>query len=210
MKEIFVYRIIHYIDNPSSVTGFFPDIHRILGKYGFEGFMYSFASTGKFPSKQSWKTLVSRNIEIIESIKFQCAIANEQSLNGIDIIHGEGIPCLIWEFSKDNREHTNRSITVMNLLSRLFGFSYNKMCTLCGSQTDSIAVHLIMYCRNNCSVRTRLWNTLYVYLGHDNYEIFIDLTPREQCIEMFASLPSFTLTRVNKERVLHPYHYFVA
>ena len=200
VKEIFVYRIIHYLDNPSSVTGFFPDIHRILGKYGLEGFMYSFASTGKFPSKQSWKTLVSRNIENIESIKFHCAIANEQSLNGIDIIHGEGIPCLIWEFSKDNREHTNRSITVMNLLSRFFGFSYNKMCTLCGSQTDSIAVHLIMYCRINCSVRTRLWNTLYVYLGHDNYEIFIDLTPREQCIEMFASLPAFTLTEsIRKE-----------
>ena len=88
----------------------------------------------------------------------------------------------------------------MNLLNRLFGLSYNKMCTLCGSQTDSIAVLLIMYCRNNCLVRTRLWNTLYVYLGHDNYGIFIDLTPREQCIEMFASLPSFSLTEsIRKE-----------
>ena len=32
-------------------------------------------------------------------------------MNGIDIIHGEGIPCLIWDFSKDNQEPTNRSIS---------------------------------------------------------------------------------------------------
>ena len=43
---------------------------------------------------------MSRNIENVESIKFQCAIANEQSLNGVDIIHGEGIPCLIWNLVK--------------------------------------------------------------------------------------------------------------
>ena len=61
--------------------------------------MYSFASTGKFPSKLSWKTLVSGNIENIESIKFQCAIANEQSLNGIDNIH-EGFRVLFGNLAK--------------------------------------------------------------------------------------------------------------
>ena len=44
-----------------------------------------------------------------------------------------------------------------------------------------------------CQVRTRLWNTLYVYLGHDYYELFMPFTPREQCKEMLASLPSFAL-----------------
>ena len=199
VKEIFVYRLVHYINSPCSITGFLPDIHRILGKYGLEYVMYSFISDGKFPSKQSWKTLVTRNIMNVETANLQCAIANEQSLHGFEIIHGEVCPCPIWEFSKENREHTNRSITVMNLLSRLFGFSYDKMCILCGLQTDSIAVHLIMYCRGNCSVRTRLWNTLYTYLGQDNYELFIDLTPREQCIEILASLPSFTLTESTRK-----------
>ena len=163
MKEIFVYRLVHYINNPCSITGFFPDIHRILCKYGLECVMYSFISDGKFPSKQSWKTLVTRNIMNVETAKLQCATANEQSLYGFEVIHGEVRPCPIWEFCKENWEHKNRSITVMDLLSRLFGLSYDKMCILCGLQTDSIAVHLIMYCRNNCSVRTRLWNTLYLY-----------------------------------------------
>ena len=74
-----------------------------------------------------------------------------------------------------------------------FIISYDKMCILCGVQTDSIAVHLIMYCRNNCAVRSRLWKTLYMYLGQQNYDQFIALTPREPCIEMFAFLPSFNL-----------------
>ena len=44
--------------------------------------------------------------------------------------------------------------------------------------------------------RSRLWNTLYMYeyLGRFNYELFIELSPREQCIEMLASLPSFALS----------------
>ena len=193
VKEIFVYRLMHYMNSPSSITGFFPDIHRILGKYGLETFIYSFISTGEFPSKQCWKTLITRNIMNVETINLQCAIANEQSMNGFSIIHSELSPCHIWEFSKENREHTNRSITVMILLSRLFGFSYDKMCILCGVQTYSIAVHLIMYCRNNCAVRSRLWKTLYMYLGQQNYDQFIALTPREQCIEMLAFLPSFNL-----------------
>ena len=81
----------------------------------------------------------------------------------------------------------------MILLSRLFGFSYDKMCILCGVQTDSIAVHLIMFCRNNCVVQSRLWKTLYMYLGQHNYDQFIALTPREQCIEMLAFLSSFNI-----------------
>ena len=45
---------------------------------------------------------------------------------------------------------------------------------------------------------------LYLYLGQDNYELFIDLTPREQCIEMLASLPSFSLTEsIRKECFTH-------
>ena len=88
VKEIFVYRLIHYMNDPCSITGFFPDIHRVLGKYGLDTYMYSFTTTGEFPSKQSWKRLVARNILNVETINFQCAIVNEQSLNGFDIIHG--------------------------------------------------------------------------------------------------------------------------
>ena len=96
-------------------------------------------------------------------------------------------PCVIWEFSKECREHTNRCITVMNLMSRLFGFNYNTKCILCGSETESITIHLIMYCQNNYSVQLKLWNSLYFNLGQDNFEVFINLSPKEQCIEMFAA-----------------------
>ena len=33
-----------------------------------------------------------------------------------------------------------------------------------------------------------------MYLGRFNYERFIEVTLREQCIEMLASLPSFALS----------------
>ena len=50
-------------------------------------FMYSFISDGIFPSKQSWKTLVTRNIMNVETANLQCAIANEQSLHGVEVIY---------------------------------------------------------------------------------------------------------------------------
>ena len=82
--------------------------------------------------KDGVQTIVARNILNVETVNFLCAKAIEQSLNRFGIIHGEVSPCHIWEFSGENREHTctNRSITVMVLLSRIFGFSYDKMCIL--------------------------------------------------------------------------------
>ena len=105
-------------------------------------------------------------------------------------------PCVIWELRKKCLEHTNRCITVM---SRLFGFSYYTMCILCGLQTDSLAIHLIMYCRSNSSVRFQLWNCLHVCLGQNNYDLFINLTPKEQCIEMISALPSFCLSGAKRK-----------
>ena len=64
-------------------------------------------------------------------------------------------------------------------------------CTLCGLQTVSLAIHLIMYCRSNSSVLFQVWNSLYVRFGQNNYDLFINLTPKEQCIEMISALPSF-------------------
>ena len=87
----------------------------------------------------------------------------------------------------------------MNLMSRLFGFNYNTKCILCGSETESITIHLIMYCQNNYSVQLKLWNSLYFNLGQDNYEAFINLSPK-QCIEMFAALPSFSLSDAERKQ----------
>ena len=46
VKKVSVYRLIQDINNPISVTGFFPDIYGSLGKYGLECYMYIFI---KFP-----------------------------------------------------------------------------------------------------------------------------------------------------------------
>ena len=90
----------------------------------------------------------------------------------------------------------------MNLMSRLFGFINNTKCILCGSETESIMIHLIIYCQNNYSVQLKLGNSLYFNLGQDNYEAFINLSPKEQCIEMFAALPSFSLSDAEKNNTL--------
>ena len=200
VKEVFVYRLMHYLNNPSSVTGFFPDLQRILGKYQLDFHMFEFIKDGIFPSKHSWKRLVIRSITHVETQKLHHSIVNETFLNGFGKIHNTLNPCVIWEFSKKCREHTNRCITVMNLMSRLFGFNYNTKCILCGSETESITIHLIMYCQNNYSVQLKLWNSLYFNLGQDNYEAFINLSPKEQCIEMFAALPSFSLSDAERKQ----------
>ena len=70
----------------------------------------------------------------------------------------------------------------------------------CIWKPESITIHLIMYCQNNYSVQLKLWNSLYFNLGRDNYEAFINLSPKEQCIEMFAALPSFSLSDAERKQ----------
>ena len=54
-----------------------------------------------------------------------------------------------------------RAYIYVYLISRLFGFNHNTKCILCGSETDYITIHLLMYCQNNCSVQLKLRNSLY-------------------------------------------------
>ena len=131
--------------------------------------MFEFIKDGIFPSKQSWTRLVTRSITHVETQKLQHGIVNETFLNGLGKIHNTLNPCVIWEFSKEYRGHTHRCLTVMNLVSKLFDFSYSTKCILCGSETESITIHLIIYCKNDTSVHLKLWNSLYFNLGQENY-----------------------------------------
>ena len=54
----------------------------------------------------------------------------------------------------------------MNL--RLFGFNDNTKCILCGSETGSITIHLIMCCQDNFSIQLKIFN-----IGQDNNVAFI-------------------------------------
>lgn len=201
-KEIFINRLIHYINNPSSVIGFMPDIHRILAKYGLTDYLYSYISNGAFPSKYSWKTIVQRCILQYETIQLQSRLQSELSLRSFSKVHNKISPCAIWQFSRENYEYTYQCITVMNLLSRLYSCQYRKLCILCGTETDSIALHLIMFCSGNSTFRNRMWNQLYVCLGFGDYQNFISRSHIEQCNELFTGLQSMTLSEVKKKECL--------
>ena len=44
--------------NPKKITGFIPDIVRILRKYSLWEYLDNYLQTGNFPSKSEWKRVV--------------------------------------------------------------------------------------------------------------------------------------------------------
>ena len=61
-RDIFYFRLMHYITNTNRQKGFFHDISRILHKYSLDGAIENFFNTGSFPTKETWKHIIKTKI----------------------------------------------------------------------------------------------------------------------------------------------------
>ncbi len=176
-----------------------PFVYRILGKYGLTTILLRYLSGASFPSSKCWKKTVKTAIYEHEHFELKNRLIIDMSLGQFAAVHSEYVPCYLWQFSRLYRDQTKYCYTVINLVSKLFSHTYVIACTKCEINTDSIAVHNVMFCTYSSNIRHYMWCNLHKSLGSAAYDSLCHMCPRDQLIELITAFPSLNLT--DKERV---------
>lgn len=96
------------------------------------------------------------------------------------------IPCSLWRFSQLYRNYLPYCRTVVLMASKLFSRPYAIICPMGKLVTDSIAIHLVLFCRVNDATRQNMWKSFHNSLGHDTYTSLTNMYYRDQIIEMLS------------------------
>ena len=65
VKEVFIHRLVHFIESQAKTNEFVQDIYRILNKYSIVHILDEYMQTGCFPNKFSWQELVGEKINTL-------------------------------------------------------------------------------------------------------------------------------------------------
>ena len=68
--RVFIIRLTGWKWNANKITGFIPDIVRILRKYSLWEYLDNYLQTGNFPSKSEWKKVVVDSLKKVENEKW--------------------------------------------------------------------------------------------------------------------------------------------
>jgi hypothetical protein len=62
-KQIFITRLLLYLNNCTTISGgFIPDIIKIVKKYDLFSYVDNFVKTSSFPSSKKWKYLIKSSV----------------------------------------------------------------------------------------------------------------------------------------------------
>ena len=190
VKKMFANRLCEYNNCPIRVKGFIPDLVRIVSKYSLTDVLTTFSSTGVFPSKYTWKRLVSSSVKSKHAFLLQSRVMADVTMCDYSIIQSlsELKPCQVWLASKSNRNMLSKSHAVIKLTVLLFSKSYVCRCRKCQRLTDNIAIHLALYCGQTAEMRDALWNSILRYCGHGVFRKLMLYPPRLQLIHILSGL----------------------
>ncbi len=59
-KSVFTHRLVRFLNMHKQHAGSVPDIYRLLQKYNLANVLKTYAETGTFPSKSSWKLMLKK------------------------------------------------------------------------------------------------------------------------------------------------------
>lgn len=187
IKRMFTSRLVHFMQRPSKISGFMPDIYRILGKYGLLHVLTQYLSDATFPSKGSWKSLVNRSIKSYLEEKMSITAESNHALYSFKEFHkNQLIPCNIWSFCKLYRDQLNYGRSVILIVSRLFSRKYDTLCPRCKQSVNCIATHLVHFCSANAKLREVLWKSLLSIIGEKNFNTLIKLDPQNQIVQLIS------------------------
>ena len=189
-RDIFYYRLMHYVNNSGVQRGFFHDISRILHKYSLDGALEDFISTGLFPSKETWKRIVKYKINYFYLNNNKIQMESDSLLKDFRVVKDDDLSLSrIWQLSKIFPPFHNKCQRTVVLLNRLFYDTFTKQCTKCNNNIDcNIIQHAILECKSNEAAQTYLWQFLFKAIGCELFYQFMALTPRQQLLSLFSGL----------------------
>ena len=96
-KQIFVNRLLRYVNNDKQTQGFIPDIYRIIVKYNLQNVLKTYMHTSCFPTKYEWKRILKHKI-----YEYDFNLYNEQLSTIIEGGQSSYMfnmlkPCAIWQ-----------------------------------------------------------------------------------------------------------------
>jgi hypothetical protein len=186
IKDIFVNRLLQYMNKPRASIGFMPDLYRIFGKYKLTHFLTEFINKAIFPTKTSWKTIVKNSMKAYIDFDFKSKIINNINTSQFYQMHSENIPCILWNFSSIYREQLDFCMTAMSVLSRLFSRKFNSICMSCSLCVDDLAKHVVLFCQASEGVRDNMWKSLHTCLGDTEFLMLISLPIDQQLLQLLS------------------------
>ena len=176
-------------------TGFVPDIYRLLSKYGLTGTFDAFLSTGDFPSKGVWKSIIKKRINdhfIAERYNRLLPVMPMHYINSI--FNGVG-PCNIWSLCRTTPICTQHCRSAIKVLGKLLSHYQGGTCQKCNNFVDNLYMHLLFICTENENARNSLWRYVNNHIGYDKfiYE-FCDQSWSLQILDMITGLQKYIAT----------------
>ena len=190
-KQIFVNRLLRYLNNDNQTRGFIPDLYRLLIKYDLLHYLEGFISYSTFPSKFTWKRILKSKVLERESRNMSSRLTAVMSAEHIShIFDGHG-PCRIWQLLRKHPAMRRQYQTTVWVLSKLFSFCRSEICTKCNNQVNNRVVHTIQFCPVNTFYRKQLWNAILKYGGIRVYCKFISNDSSVQICDLLAGLANY-------------------
>ena len=168
VKRLFIYRLTSkYLFNDID-QGFMFDIFQCLTKYNLKHIVEDFVNSGSFPSKYSWKSILSSKIRVYANQDFVSQAA-EHELQLFLTFHQQVEPSMFWNISRKYPRMLNACRSVIKLTAKYFSRFSEAVCSACGTFSVNYVSHCLFLCHANKSHRHKMWMGLWRKFGADLY-----------------------------------------
>ncbi|CAB4017039.1 Hypothetical predicted protein [Paramuricea clavata] len=107
-RRVFMIRLNRWRWNPNKITGFVPELVRILQKYCLWEYMDNFLQSGNFPNKSEWKKTVIENINHTEIEFWKIKTQRYKQLGLYSQVVKEPMRNMWLQFALENSEMANQ------------------------------------------------------------------------------------------------------
>ena len=142
-RKIFSYRLHLFLTKGCrSQMGFIPDIFAILSKYSLTNYLLDFTESSRFPSKLSWKRIVSKTVHAFHEAEWTQRMNTDNDFDQFIYLHNRLSVSAIWTLP----------ISICDLhvkydIARVWtSLHHHYSCTLCGSYGMNLYQHLTIDC----------------------------------------------------------------
>ena len=171
----FYRRLASYMVNQETQTGYFPDIYKIMRKYGLTEYFESYIRFNVFPSKNIWKRLVKSRIHDNEVNSWHNRLS-APDFNRFRQLHTDYSPHTLWIESKESRHLLPISRSCLQMIAGMAETTFSHPC--CQFCNREIHINIIDHYVHSCSYldaeRVSLWYNI-LQLNDDVYVHLMNL-----------------------------------
>ena len=189
-KKIFITRLFSFfIDTNRVQHGFIPDIVSVLYKYQLHDYMTDFLFTSFFPDKRTWKIIVNRTVNSVQSDEWNNRVHIDSDFKRFINIHKSVIMNKFWNKVKSCVEI--RDYYFITKLITVVPDSTPGVCTICQRTFTDVYVHACCNCTSTSDLRSVLWD---IILENFTFDLFVELyfCDEEDLFQIFLGKPVVT------------------